>query len=232
MSATFSPCGRYRYNFVKRWRPGPLMVVVGHNPSRAGQVKCPACTNVIVPRPGAQLRCLDCGNQWTPPGDGSDEIQDPTVLKCSMWARRDGFAGLMMLNLCAAISTDPDGLTLMEDPVGPETDDHLLRHVPEAGRVVAAWGGLAAKSRSQLVRGRPVQVLRKLAPLVDLWAFRLSVDRTPWHPLYLPNKTEAFLWRERDRCSNGDGRQRHGPDDFCLACLEQAAEKSKRMGFV
>lgn len=43
MSATFSPCGRYRYDFVDRWRPGQLLVVIGQNPSTAGQILCPGC---------------------------------------------------------------------------------------------------------------------------------------------------------------------------------------------
>lgn len=197
MSAVFSSCRRYRYVLERRWSDTPALAIIGHNPSKAGQVACPRCGEVFVPYEGFAQSCPVCEHGWDRPGTGEDEVLDPTVRKCMAWARRDGFGGLVMLNLCAAIGTDSDSLTLMTDHVGQETDEYLVHHAREAGRVVAAWGQLAAKSRNQIVRGRPLKVLATLAQFVDLYAFRLSMDGTPWHPLYLPNRTTSFLWRER-----------------------------------
>lgn len=233
MTAIFSPCRRYRYVLTKRWLfSGPLLVVIGHNPSTAGQIRCPRCQDQFVPYEGLEQACPKCEHGWTRPGDGGDELLDPTVAKVEKWARRDGFSGWVMLNLCARIGTDPNSLTLVEDPVGPDNDAFLLQQAAGAGRVVAAWGGLAANSRNQRIRERPLQVVKMLAPLAELHAFRLGVDGTPYHPLYLPLSTTSFLWRERDRCAEGCGRARHGTNAYCEPCLLRAAEHSKRLGFV
>lgn len=198
MSATFSECRTYRYDFIKRWSTAPLLMVVGHNPSIAGQVKCPRCGVPAVP--GLLTAVCGqalCGYGWTRPGDGSDELDDPTVRKCALWARRDGFGGLVMANACAAIGTEPKTLDQMADPVGPLNDVLLLAHARCAGSVLIAWGQLAKRSPNPSVRARPDAVLRLLGPEADLYVVKLSKDGTPWHPLYLPNATTLQLWRKR-----------------------------------
>lgn len=46
--AVFSPCGTWRYALLRRWAPGPTLLVIGHNPSVADADKeDPTSTRVI-----------------------------------------------------------------------------------------------------------------------------------------------------------------------------------------
>jgi hypothetical protein len=63
---------------------------------------------------------------------------DPTIRRCTGFARRDGYDGIQVLNLFALRATDPGGLRGHEDPVGLY-NDRFLAEYPRAA-VVAAWG--------------------------------------------------------------------------------------------
>lgn len=131
------------------------------------------------------------------PSTADETTDDRTISKCVGFAKRDGFGSLVMLNLCAWRDTDPNGLTLLTDPVGPENDTALMTYADVAGRIVAAWGVLHVKSKSQVVRERSLKVLRMLTQVADVYAFRLTKDRHPEHPLYLPGNVAPVLYRAR-----------------------------------
>lgn len=107
----------------------------------------------------------------------ADEVKnDPTVRRCINYARRWGFGGLIMTNIFALRSTDPNGLTRINDPVGPRTDYWLKKSTLEAGIVVAAWGIWGQlKERGEHVR-------RMLPGLMCLGTTKAG---DPRHPLYL-----------------------------------------------
>ena len=42
----------------------------------------------------------------------------------------------------AWLSTDPDVLYAVEDPIGPENDRYILQGAQETGKVIVAWGAL------------------------------------------------------------------------------------------
>lgn len=113
----------------------------------------------------------------------ADETQDdPTIRRCIGFAKRWGYGGLVMLNLFAYRSTDPRGLKVAADPVGPENDETLLRVTAEAGCVIAAWGAHGA------LFGRDAAVRRLLAHLT-LDHLGLTKAGHPRHPLYLARST-------------------------------------------
>lgn len=82
VSAIFSPCRRYRYVLEKRWSDTPTLAVIGHNPSTAGQILCPGCGRRFGPSIGLEQKFPTCRDEWDRPGDGSDELLDPTARKC------------------------------------------------------------------------------------------------------------------------------------------------------
>ena len=81
-----------------------------------------------------------------------------------------------MSNLFAYRSTDPAGLKIPEDPIGPENDRYLKELSAGAGIAIASWG----IHGNYLSRGKTV-----LSFLKDPHYLKLTKDGIPNHPLYL-----------------------------------------------
>jgi hypothetical protein len=126
------------------------------------------------------------------PSTATAEQDDPTVAKCRAYAERDGFGGIVVVNIFAWRSTDPRMLPLVKEPVGPENDAAILRAVAGAGLVVCAWG-----NHGQLHgRGCIVEeALRKAGAKLH----RLVINKTtgePGHPLYLRMSLPFVPWED------------------------------------
>lgn len=120
---------------------------------------------------------------------------DPTIRRCVGFARRERCGRLVMLNLFAVRSTDPDHLPLFGDPVGQENDEVLrtvLSGVPEDGLVVAAWGnGATLLPRASAERSKVI------SRTVATWCFGTTQKGQPKHPLYLRSETPLRPFREK-----------------------------------
>ncbi len=115
------------------------------------------------------------------PSTADETKDDPTIRRCSQFAKDWGYGGLVMLNLFAYRSTDPKALKTVADPVGPGNNTQIL-HVSSMlnSPMIAAWG----THGTYLNRGEEVKLL-----LNDkLHYLRLTKDGHPSHPLYLPKK--------------------------------------------
>ena len=83
--------------------------------------------------------------------------------------------GLIIVNLFAYRSTDISKLYLVNDPIGPENDLHIMRLCDEAAEIICAWGN----DGSYRDRGTKVMsYLKNTKCLVKLKSGR------PGHPLY------------------------------------------------
>lgn len=125
------------------------------------------------------------------PSKATAVTSDPTVTRQVKRAQMLGFGRFVMLNLFAFRSTDPAGLLTVEDPIGPDNDDHIIEEAENADLVICAWG-----SASPLVPDRAKRVLSLLADVgVKPHYLRMS-DKTnqPNHPLYLPYAEQPKLW--------------------------------------
>lgn len=111
------------------------------------------------------------------PSTADETTDDPTIRRCIGFARRDGFGGIVMLNLFALRSTDPAALSDASDPVGPWNDDQIFAAC-KGRTVVAAWGVHGT------LRGRD-KVVRRLLAGVDLRCLGRTKEGNPRHPLYL-----------------------------------------------
>jgi len=120
-------------------------------------------------KPYALFVCLN-------PSTADENIDDPTIRRCINYAEMWGYGGMAMVNLFAYRSTDPDGLRLVDDPIGPKNDFHIAEKSKTAGITIAAWGAWGAfKSRA-----------RKVMPMItDPHYLKLNQDGSPRHPLYL-----------------------------------------------
>ena len=114
---------------------------------------------------------------------------DPTVKRCERRAESLGYGCLMVGNLFAFRSTDPDALQTARDPVGPRNDAALLEMSREADTIVCAWGGQAGRLGAEraayvksLLRGRELHYLK-------------MSNGVPWHPLYIGYDEPLKIWK-------------------------------------
>lgn len=77
---------------------------------------------------------------------------DPTLRRCIHFANRDGFGGLVIVNLYAFRARHPRVTKVAADPVGPDNDQVLAGLT---GTVVAGWGNHAAPAR--VAEARPLE---------------------------------------------------------------------------
>lgn len=126
------------------------------------------------------------------PSTADAAVDDPTIRRCVGFARAWGLGGIHVVNLYALRSTDPKGLWVDPDPVGPENDDFLARAFAQArasrSPVVGAWG---ANARSERVE-RVLELARTVD--VSIQALAVTGKGQPRHPLYLKGDLVPVDW--------------------------------------
>lgn len=123
------------------------------------------------------------------PSTADADQDDPTIRRCISFAESWGAARLAVANLYAYRATDPEALSSVDDPVGPENDRWIEKLASEAAQVIVAWG-----AKRGPVPGRDGKVLGLLeaAGLIPQ-VLGLTDGGYPRHPLYV-----------RGRDGNGD----------------------------
>lgn len=106
---------------------------------------------------------------------------DPTIRRCVGFAKREGCAGIRVVNLYALRATKPADLWCVNDPVGPENGDHLRRAISHAALsgspIIAAWGANAKPFRVYAVKQMPGMEQAKV--------LGFTTSGAPRHPLYV-----------------------------------------------
>lgn len=158
MTATFSPCGRYRYSLTRRITPmfpGPSIMFVMLNPSTA---------------------------------DASSD--DATIRRCIGYARRWGFAELVVTNLSPLRATDPAVLKATgSDPdlVAARNRNEVTAAAESADRIVVAWGAHGSWE------GRDKEMMATLAPWLDkVYCLGQTDGGQPLHPVRLPSTIRPY----------------------------------------
>jgi hypothetical protein len=121
------------------------------------------------------------------PSTADETRNDPTVTRCINFAKRDGFAGMVMLNIFGLRSTDPARLlSRRADPVGHGTNAAILKWLRRHPEVlgVACWGS----HRSVFERQADILALAAQAR-TSLLCLGVNQDGSPKHPLYLRGDT-------------------------------------------
>ena len=145
-------------------------------------------------------------------------LGDPTLTRCIDYAVTWGFDGLVITNLFAFRSTDPDQLRAVADPVGPWNDEFIARWATSSDLVVAAWG---AKGR---LGDRDRIVMAKLNQWgIEPHALKLTAGDYPCHPLRLPKRLNPFpmpptssaTTRPRNPAEECRGHERGGTGECC-----------------
>lgn len=115
------------------------------------------------------------------PSTADAHVDDPTIRRCTGFARAWGYGEIVVHNLFALRATDPRALRVHADPVGPDNDLYLRRVGSPPVPTVCAWGAHGA------LHGRDRAVLAVLAES-STQVLCLGTTRAgqPRHPLYVP----------------------------------------------
>jgi len=116
------------------------------------------------------------------PSTADETKDDPTIRRCVGFARSWGYGGLVMTNVFAYRSTDPNRLRWVDNPVGLANLAWIEREARRAGKVLAAWGALHKDLAPQAERVRTT--LHKNG--VRVWCLAKTKAGHPAHPLYQP----------------------------------------------
>ena len=88
------------------------------------------------------------------PSDADEHRDDPTTRRDMDFARDFGYDAVTLINLGAAVMTNPKHLALLPDPIGPDNDAHLDRAAASHDVIVFAWGAHADPARARAVATR------------------------------------------------------------------------------
>jgi hypothetical protein len=112
------------------------------------------------------------------PSTADANEDDPTIRRCTTYAKSWGYGSLEVVNLFAYRATDPNQLLVAEDPIGFENNSYILKAISNASLVVLAWG------TKGILLNRHKDVL-SLLHTNELHCISISKDGHPKHPLYL-----------------------------------------------
>ena len=133
------------------------------------------------------------------PGPGDrDTGSRPALRRVASWARREGCAAIVVVNLFSLRSADPTTLqATTDDIVGDRTDATIHAASRDARITLAAWGA------NKMVRLRSAEVLELLDnPLCA----GVNKNGEPRHPLYVPAKTPLVPYRPPEPTSRINAR--------------------------
>lgn len=125
----------------------------------------------------------------TNPSKANEDQSDRTVTRCIGFAKKLNAKGMVVVNMCALISTDPKGLLEAKDPVGPENLHFITNAVTKADIIIVGWGALSKKQR--LFFQPSIDVFKGHSALKCLGK---TQSGDPRHPLYLAAVTELEPW--------------------------------------
>ena len=133
------------------------------------------------------------------PSTADSTHDDPTIRRCVSFAKRDGFGGIVVCNLFALRSPDPNVLVDHPDPIGLHNTTTLDFWIVQADTIVCAWGAKFGDSSllgAGLKRSRPAVESMASKHHRDLWCLGLTKKGFPRHPLYISAKQPLVLYRE------------------------------------
>lgn len=125
------------------------------------------------------------------PSAADADVDDPTLRKVQKFARAWGYGGVLVANVYALRSSEPDDLLTHPDPVGPANDDVLttMFDAQGIGLVVAGWGTKAGAQRVQTITGAAWKAGR------TIHAVGITKGGHPQHPLYVKDEATPVLFR-------------------------------------
>lgn len=128
------------------------------------------------------------------PSTADASKNDPTIRKVIEFAKRNGFGGIIVVNLFAFRATDVNELKRAGDPVGPLNMHYLFCAMMRTDTTLVAWGASAKLPPSLRTHWF---ALAEMAHAMDrpLYCLGTNMDRHPKHPVMgVPYDTPFQIW--------------------------------------
>ena len=122
------------------------------------------------------------------PSTADAEHDDPTIRRCTNYAKLWGYGGLYIGNIFAFRATEPTVMRKQSDPIGPLNNGFILMLHKQAAITVAGWGS----NGSFLNREAYIKRLLKS----NIYYLKLTKDGHPGHPLYLKKDLKPIKYGE------------------------------------
>lgn len=114
------------------------------------------------------------------PSIANGKTDDPTVRKCVGFAKRWGYARIVVTNLIPIVATDPWSLPPWSG-VDAENKVFLQKWATESDLVVAAWGSQPKAVVRTIALAEHIYCFREIAPAV-LHCIGMTKSGSPKHP--------------------------------------------------
>jgi hypothetical protein len=125
------------------------------------------------------------------PSTADAEKDDPTIRRCMGFAEREGKGGLIVVNLWALRTYDPQDLKKITDPFGPENEYYQTMALRACeGSVICAWGNHGHQTVADQLFRLNCQKLK-----VKMVCLGQNKNGAPKHPLYV-KADQPFLQLE------------------------------------
>lgn len=134
-----------------------------------------------------------CMSMLNPSKAGAIE-NDPTIIRVMGFAMHWNFGSVEVINLCAAVTTNPDRLMHFADAVGYANMAYWVKAMRNADAVCCAWGAVPKFIRQHYWR-EPISDLILTTHGKHLQCIGLTKDQHPCHPLYMPKASEMRPWQ-------------------------------------
>jgi hypothetical protein len=118
------------------------------------------------------------------PSTADELVCDPTLNRVRSFSLSWGYSTVVLVNLFAYRSPNPEVLRRVRDPIGPE-NDFWIRNVAlrSRGLLIAAWGGGGE------YQGRAAAILQ-IFQKREVYCLGQTQNGSPKHPLYLPARSK------------------------------------------
>lgn len=129
------------------------------------------------------------------PSTATARLDDPTIRRCMGFARRDGYGGIIVVNLFAFRSPSPEVMKAAADPIGP-LNTRILQHafeyaVTQNADVIAGWGVHGDFKDQDYAVVQQAEITGVIAKCLGK-----SKGGHPRHPLYLKGDQPVLPLRD------------------------------------
>ena len=126
------------------------------------------------------------------PSTANEHVNDPTIRRCIKYAMDWDYGSLIMVNLFAYRTTNPKELMKQKEPIGEgNTNTHrIIEAIGTSKITICAWGTKGG------FMGRDNIIMSILTGSNKLHYLKLTKDRHPCHPLYLPAALKPIPYRK------------------------------------